>query len=54
MGNGKTGLANRLNEYNVIACRRTNAWKGPQTAGGEGTVGKDDGWNEEEVIMPKE
>ena len=53
MGNGKTGIAQRSNEYNVIACRRTNAWKGPETAGGSGTVGKDETWNGEEVVMPK-
>lgn len=53
MGNGKTGIAQRSNNYNVIACRRTNAWKGPQTGAGSGTVVKDETWNEEEVIMPK-
>ena len=53
MGNGKTGLAQRDNEYNVIACRRTNAWKGPDTASGSGTVSKDESWDNEEVIMPK-
>lgn len=53
MGSGKTGLASRTSEYNVIACRRANAWKGPSEAGGSVSVGKDDNWNEEEVIMPK-
>lgn len=53
MGSGKTGLAQRNMEYNFIACRRTNAWRGPETASGSGTVNKDETWNEEEVIMPK-
>ena len=53
MGTGKTGIAQRNNEYNVIACRRTNAWRGPDTASGSGSVSKDDNWAEEEVIMPK-
>lgn len=53
MGNGKTGLAQRNMEYNFIACRRTNAWRGPETAAGTGTVTKDEVWEEEDVIMPK-
>lgn len=53
MGNGKTGLAQRNSEYNVIACRRTNAWRGAETAAGTGTVTKDEVWEEEDVIMPK-
>ena len=53
MQNGKSALAQRDRQYNVIALRRKNAWKGPETAGGTGSVGKDDQWNDEEVIMPK-
>ena len=53
MQNGKSALAQRDRQYNVIALRRKNAWKGPETAGGTGSVGKDEQWNNEEVIMPK-
>lgn len=53
MQNGKSALAQRDRQYNVIALRRKNAWKGPETAGGTGSVGKDEQWNDEEVIMPK-
>lgn len=53
MGTGKTGLARRSNEYNVIACRRINAWKGPETAAGSGTADKNDSWTDEDFIMPK-
>lgn len=53
MQNGKSALAQRDCQYNVIALRRKNAWKGPETAGGTGSVGKDEQWNNEEVIMPK-
>ena len=53
MQNGKSALAQRDRQYNVIALRRKNAWKGPETAGGTGLVDKDEQWNDEEVIMPK-
>lgn len=53
MQNGKSALAQRDRQYNVIALRRKNAWKGPETAGGTGSVHKNDEWDEEEVIMPK-
>ncbi len=53
MQNGKSALAQRDRQYNVIALRRKNAWKGPETAGGNGSVDKNDEWDEEEVIMPK-
>lgn len=53
MQNGKSALAQRDRQYNVIALRRKNAWKGPETAGGNGSVHKNDEWDEEEVIMPK-
>lgn len=53
MQNGKSALAQRDRQYNVIALRRKNAWKGPETAGGTGSVDKNDEWDEEEVIMPK-
>lgn len=53
MQNGKSALAQRDRQYNVIALRRKNAWKGPDTAGGNGSVDKNDQWNGEEVIMPK-
>lgn len=53
MQNGKRGISRRDSEYNVIALRRKNAWKGPESAGGNGTVDKDPSWNEEENIMPK-
>lgn len=53
MQNGKSALAQRDRQYNVIALRRKNAWKGPETAGGNGTVDKNEQWEEEEVIMPK-
>lgn len=53
MQNGKSALAQRDRQYNVIALRRKNAWKGPDTAGGNGSVDKNDEWNDEEVIMPK-
>ena len=53
MQNGKREIFRRDSEYNVIALRRKNAWKGPESAGGNGTVDKDPSWNEEENIMPK-
>lgn len=53
MQNGKSALAQRDRQYNVIALRRKNAWKGPETAGGNVSVDKNDEWDEEEVIMPK-
>lgn len=53
MQNGKSALAQRDRQYNVIALRRKNAWKGLETAGGNGSVDKNDEWDEEEVIMPK-
>lgn len=53
MQNGKRGISRRDSEYNVIALRRKNAWKGPESAGGNGTVDKDQTWSEEENIMPK-
>lgn len=53
MQNGKRGISRRDSEYNVIALRRKNAWKGPESAGGNGTVDKAPSWNEEENIMPK-
>lgn len=53
MQNGKRGISRRDSEYNVIALRRKNAWKGPESAGGSGTIEKDESWSEEENIMPK-
>ncbi len=53
MQNGKRGISRRDSEYNVIALRRKNAWKGPESAGGNGTVDKDPSWNEEENIMQR-
>ena len=53
MASGKTGIAQRDNEYNVIACRRANAWRGPSSSSGSGSLNKDDSWEEEENIMPK-
>lgn len=53
MSSGKTGIAQRDNEYNVIVCRRANAWRGPSTGSGSGHLDKDESWDEEENIMPK-
>ena len=53
MASGKTGIAQRDNEYNVIVCRRANAWRGPSTGSGSGNLDKDESWNDEENIMPK-
>lgn len=44
----------RDRKYNVIACRRKNAWKGPDSGQGGGGVFTDPDWDEgDEVILPK-
>lgn len=54
MQSGKSAVGQRDLKYNVIAIRQKNADKGSQTAGGEGTIDKNEEWNDdEEVIMPK-
>lgn len=44
----------RDRKYNVIACRRKDAWKGPNSGQGGGGVFTDPDWDEgDEVILPK-
>lgn len=50
----KWSVGQRDREYNVIACRRKNAWKGPQEGTAGGGVAIDPEWNgEEEIIVPR-
>ena len=53
MTDGKKGVGRRDRDYNVIACRRKNAWKGPQTGEVGGSVNDAGEMEDEEVIMPK-
>lgn len=44
----------RDRKYNVISCRRKNAWKGPQTGSAGGNVDNGGEWEgNDEVIIPK-
>ncbi len=54
MSDGKTHIVLRDRKYNVIACRRKGAWRGPgdENAGGGVTIDTD--WDDgDEVIIPK-
>lgn len=57
MSNGKTSVVRRDRCYNVIACRRKNAWKGPDNGNADGNVTTNPDWEKEEdsdeVIIPK-
>lgn len=44
----------RDRKYNVISCRRKNAWKGPQTGNAGGGVTNNQGWGDgDEVIIDR-
>lgn len=54
MTDGKWMPVQRDRKYNVIACRRKNAWKGSNSGQGGGGVFTDPDWDEgDEVILPK-
>ncbi len=54
MSDGKTRIVQRDRKYNVIACRRKGAWRGPDNGNASGGVVIDKGWNDgDEVIIPK-
>ena len=54
MPEGKRHIEQRDRKYNVIACRRKDAWKGPQEGTGSGNVTTNPGWEEgEEIIIPR-
>lgn len=54
MSDGKWAHVQRDRRYNVIACRRKNAWKGPDNGNAGGGIILDPDWDEEdEVILPK-
>ena len=54
MSDGKTRIVQRDRKYNVIACRRKGAWRGPDDGKAGGNVTKDEEWdNGDEVIVPK-
>lgn len=58
MATGDISLAMRNRSYNVLCCRRKGAWQGNADAGGSGGVtipddGYDDGYDDEDFIMPK-
>lgn len=51
---GKRKVEQRDRHYNVIACRRKDAWKGPDGGTGSGDVTTDPNWGEgDEVIIPR-
>lgn len=52
MNKGEKAFAMRNRNYNVICCRRKGAWMGNNDSGAGGNVDIDDGWNDEEEIMP--
>lgn len=52
MRNGEKAFAMRNRYYNVICCRRQNAWTGNDDSSGNGNIGLEDPWEEEEEIMP--
>ncbi len=54
MSDGKTHIVRRDRMYNVIACRRKNAWRGPDDAGAGGNVDLNPDWDDgDEVIIPQ-
>ncbi len=54
MNDGKVRIVQRDRKYNVIACRRKSAWRGPDNAGASGGVNINKDWDEgDEVIIPK-
>lgn len=54
MGQGEKAFAMRDRQYNVLCCRRKNAWTGDPDAGIGGDITVNPGWNEdEEDILPK-
>ena len=54
MNDGKTRIVQRDRRFNVIACRRKGAWRGPDNANASGNVTKDEDWDEgDEVIIPQ-
>lgn len=54
MGQGEKAFAMRDRQYNVLCCRRQNAWTGDSNAGIGGDITVDPGWNpDEEDILPK-
>lgn len=53
MGQGKKAFAMRDRQYNVLCCRRKNAWTGDPNAGIGGDIVVNPDWNEdEEDILP--
>ncbi len=54
MSDGKTHIVLRDRKYNVIACRRKGAWRGPSDENASGGVTIDTDWDDgDEVIIPK-
>ncbi len=54
MSDGKTHIVLRDRMYNVLACRRKNAWRGQGDENAGGGVVIDPGWDDgDEVIIPK-
>lgn len=54
MATGDISLAMRNRSYNVLCCRRKGAWQGNADASGSGGVTiPDDGYDDEDFIMPK-
>ena len=54
MGQGKKAFAMRDRQYNVLCCRRKNAWTGDPNSGIGGDIVVDPNWKpEEEDILPK-
>lgn len=54
MSDGKTHIVLRDRKYNVLACRRKNAWRGEGDENAGGGVVIDPGWDDgDEVIIPK-
>ncbi len=54
MSDGKTRIVPRDRKYNVIACRRKNAWRGPNDENAKGDVTIDPDWDDgDEVIIPQ-
>lgn len=52
--NGKAKVDLRSRFFNVICARRYDGWRGPNTGNVDGTVDKDESWDEDdEVIMNK-
>lgn len=54
MGQGKKAFAMRDRQYNVLCCRRKNAWTGDPNSGIGGNIGVDSNWKpNEEEFLPK-